>query len=231
MSALANKIALVTGATGGLGRCVVQAFLQAGATVMGVSRRIQPADFDSPRFHALPAELSTFEAAQNIVRETRKLGGLDAVVHLMGAWAGGRKTGEIGDNELDRMLDLNFRSAFHLFRAAIPALAERGGGSLIAIGSRTVIDPLPQMAAYAASKAALASLIQSIAREYKDQLIRANIVLPGTMNTPDNQRNMPDADFSRWVDPAHVAALIVHLTSDAAGSINGALIPIFAREL
>lgn len=231
MPVLEDKIVLVTGASGGLGTYVVNALLEAGATVTGVSRRIRAADFDSPRFHALPAELSTLEAAQDVVRETQKHGGLDAVIHLIGAWAGGRKTAEIDDGELDRMLTLNFRCAFHVFRAAIQALAERGGGSLVAVGSRAVIDPAPQMAAYAAAKAALASLVQSIAREYKDQGIRANIVLPGTMNTPDNRKNMPDADFSRWVDPAHVAALIVHLTSDAAAGISGALIPVLAREL
>lgn len=231
MISLENKIALVTGASGGLGNYVVEAFLAAGATVAGVSRRIQQSDFDSPRFHAIPAELSSLDAAKKVVDQVKGLGGLDTVVHVMGGWAGGKKTGDIEDAEFDQMLDINLRSAFHVFRAAIPALRESRGGSLIAIGSRAVNDPVPNMAAYAASKAALASLVESIAREYRADRIRANIVLPGTMDTPANRKNMPDADFSRWVDPARVASLIALLASDAGADMSGAAVPVYDKEL
>ena len=83
---------------------------------------------------------------------------------------------------------------------------------------------------YAASKAALVSLIRTLAQENAAHGISANIVLPGTMDTPANRAAMPTADFTRWVQPAQVAALLVHLMSDHASQINGAVIPVFGGE-
>ena len=87
------------------------------------------------------------------------------------------------------------------------------------------------MSAYGASKAALVSLIRTIALENKSAGITANVVLPSTMDTPINRKVMPDADFSKWVQPIQVADMLVHLTSEQASQINGAVIPIYGGEL
>jgi NAD(P)-dependent dehydrogenase (short-subunit alcohol dehydrogenase family) len=128
------------------------------------------------------------------------------------------------------MLDLNLRSAFHVIRAVLPILREQNGGRILAIGSKAATEPAPLAGAYAASKAALVSLIRTVARENSDRGISANIVLPGTMDTPANRAAQPDADRSKWVDPDQVAKLLVHLMADESSQINGAVIPVYGAE-
>ncbi|HLK34846.1 MAG TPA: SDR family oxidoreductase, partial [Terriglobales bacterium] len=106
-----------------------------------------------------------------------------------------------------------------------------GGGRIIAIGSRAALDPGPTMAAYNASKAALVSLTRTVALENKDAGITANVILPGTMDTPGNRQSDPQADFSKWVQPSTVASLIVWLASDEAKDVNGAVIPVYGAAL
>jgi NAD(P)-dependent dehydrogenase (short-subunit alcohol dehydrogenase family) len=85
--------------------------------------------------------------------------------------------------------------------------------------------------AYSASKAALVSLVRTIALENKDLGISANVILPGTMDTPANRAAMPGADPAKWVQPAQVASLLVHLATDLASQISGAVIPVAGSEL
>ncbi|MGH9594164.1 MAG: SDR family NAD(P)-dependent oxidoreductase, partial [Bryobacteraceae bacterium] len=152
-------------------------------------------------------------------------------IHLVGGFAGGQFVDATADDTIDRMLDMNFRAAFHTLRAVLPGMRAQGGGRIVAIGSRAAIDPSPGLSAYAASKAALVSLIRNVAAEYKDAGITANVVLPGTMDTPANRAAMPAADPSKWVKPAHVASLLLYLASDQAAPISGAVIPIYGADL
>jgi NAD(P)-dependent dehydrogenase (short-subunit alcohol dehydrogenase family) len=232
MAALDNRVALITGAKGGLGGFVTDAFLAAGATVAGVSRSIQQSDFPNPRFAAIPAELSSSDAARLVADDVvARFGGIDVLVHLVGGFAGGRPIQESDDATLERMLEANLKSAFYVLRAAIPHMRNRGGGRILAIGSRAAVEPAPGAALYAASKAALVSLIRSIASENKDRSISANVILPGTMDTPVNRKADPKADYTKWVQPSQVASLLVALAADSASQISGAVIPIYGAEL
>jgi len=228
MGQLSGKCALITGAKGGLGTFVTQAFLDAGAKVAGVSRSIQASDFPHPEFSAIAAEISSLDAAKAI---TAQLGRIDVLVHLVGGFAGGKKLAETDDATLERMFALNFWSAAHMIRAVLPRMQEQRSGRILAIGSRVALQPKPGVSAYSASKAALVSLVQTVALENKSAGITANVILPGTMDTPANRRDMPGADYSNWVQPAQVAALLVHLASDQASQISGAVIPVLGGEL
>ena len=104
-------------------------------------------------------------------------------------------------------------------------------GRIIAIGSRAAVEPQPGISAYSASKAALVSLIRTLALENKDRGITANVILPGTMDTPANRDAMPQADFSKWVDPRQVATLAAWLASDEASQVTGGVIPVYGAEL
>src|SRR5436309_13050349 len=166
MPVLDQKVALITGAKGGLGSYVTEAFLQAGATVAGVSRSIQASDFPNSRFVAMPAELSSGGAAQKVADDVAaKFQKIDILVHLMGGFAGGKPVHETDDATLDRMLDMNLKSAFYIARAVLPHMRTRGGGRILAIGSQAAVEPAAQAGAYAASKAGLVSLIRTIAAE------------------------------------------------------------------
>lgn len=229
---LQNKIVLVTGASGGLGTHVTQALLDAGATVAGVSQKIESSAFASGSFSAFPAELSNPDSAAKVVNDVAKrFGRIDVLAHLVGGFAGGKTVAETDDATFRNMLDINLHAAFYVLRAVIPHMRKNKQGRIVTIGSRASEDPGPGVAAYAASKAALVGLIRTVALENKDLPITANIILPGTMDTPANRQAMPKADVSQWVQPQSVASLIVWLASESGKDVNGAAIPVYGAGL
>jgi len=226
-----GKIVLVTGANGGLGGFVTQAFLDLGATVVGTSRKIQQSDFSSAGFMAVPAEISTLAGAQALMEQVlARFARLDVLAHTVGGFAGGQPVADTDDATFQRMFDLNLSATFHILRAAIPALRQAGEGRIIAIGSRAALEPGAGVGAYSASKAAMVLLIRTVAQENKDAGLRANVILPGTMDTPANRKSDPEADFSKWVQPASIASLITWLAGDAGKDINGAVIPVYGND-
>jgi NAD(P)-dependent dehydrogenase (short-subunit alcohol dehydrogenase family) len=232
MAQLTDRVVLITGAKGGLGTYVTQAFLEAGASVVGSSRSIAGSDFKHPGFSAIPAELSSRQEALQLAAAALRLHGrIDTLVHLLGGFTGGPAVQETAEADIDRMLEMNFRSAFHMIAAVLPPMQARNSGSILAIGARTAVEPQPGLGAYSASKAALVSLVRTVALENKRFGISANVILPGTMDTPANRAAMPQADFSSWIQPRQVAALLTHLASSEGAQISGALIPVYGREL
>ena len=226
-----DRIVLITGAKGGLGSIVTEAFLAAGDTVVGTSRSIQAADFASPRFVAIASDLTDAASARQLVFcIAQRFQQVDTLVHVMGGFSGGKPIAETDDVTWDRMMNLTVRSAFNIFRAVIPRMRAAGRGRIVSIASSAAAEPAANIAAYGASKAALLSLVRSAAAENKDVGITVNAILPGTMNTVANRKAEPKADFSRWIPPKDVADLVVFLTSNAAAQITGAAIPIYGRE-
>src|SRR5215475_6897663 len=231
MNLLEGKITIVTGAKGGLGTFVTESFLNAGAKVIGVSRSIQAIDFSHAEFVAMPAELSSGDAARKLADEVvARFGRIDALVHVMGGFAGGKSVAETDDATFEKMLDLNYRAAFFIARAVLAPMRQQGSGRILAVASRQAVEPAAMVGAYSASKAALVSLIRTIALENKDRCISANTVLPGTMDTPGNRSGASEAERAQWVQPSQVAALLVHLASAAAAQITGAAIPIYGNQ-
>jgi NAD(P)-dependent dehydrogenase (short-subunit alcohol dehydrogenase family) len=229
---LEGKVVLITGAKGGLGSFVTEAFLEAGADVVGVSRSIQANDFAHPRFTAMPAELSSGAAARKVAEDAvARFQRIDGLVHVMGGFAGGARVEETDDATMERMLDLNFRSAFFMLRAVLPYMRQQGQGSIAVVASRQGAEPGAMVGAYSASKAAVVALVRAVALENKDRAISANAVLPATMDTAGNRTSDPKADRSQWVQPGEVAALLVHLACDDGRQVTGAAIPIYGPQL
>ena len=230
MDALDSRTILITGAKGGLGTFVTEAFLDAGARVVGSSRAIRDADFPHSRFTAVPADLTDARAAQRLADGVvERFGGIYGLVHVMGGFAGGQPIPETGDADWDLMMNLNLRSAFYMLRAVIPHMRQAGRGRIVAIGSRAAAEPQPNICAYNASKAALVMLVRTAALENRDLGITANVILPGTIDTEANRKSDPGADRSRWVQPQRIARLAAFLISDAAAEITGAAIPVYGR--
>jgi NAD(P)-dependent dehydrogenase (short-subunit alcohol dehydrogenase family) len=204
---------------------VTQRFLATGATVVGTDRSISQEDFAAANFVALPADLTKPpEVAGAISSVAERYGRLDVLVHLLGAFAGGKPVAETDDATWKQMQDLNLTSAFYVLRAAIPHLRKSGSGRIVAIGSLAAVEPHAGLGAYVTFKSALVSLVRTVALENKDAGLTANVVLPGTMDTPANRKAMPGADFSKWVKPADVADLILWLADERAKNVTA--IPI-----
>jgi NAD(P)-dependent dehydrogenase (short-subunit alcohol dehydrogenase family) len=226
-----DKVVLVTGANGGLGASVTQVLLDAGATVIGLARKIEQSEFSSSNFTALRGEISTASGAKAAIDEVMaRFGKLDVLAHTVGGFAGGQSIADTDDSTFQRMFDINLNSTFYLLRAAIPGMRKTGNGRIVAIGSRAAVEPGAGVGAYSASKAAMVSLIRTTAQENKDAGLTANVILPGTMDTPANRKSMSNSDFSKWVRPAAVASLIAWLVSDAGRDVNGAVIPMYGSE-
>jgi NAD(P)-dependent dehydrogenase (short-subunit alcohol dehydrogenase family) len=232
LSAMPPKTALVTGANGGLGIHVTHALLDAGFAVVGLAPKILQSDINHSNFTPLPATLDSLDAAKKAVDSViGRFGRIDVLVHTVGGFAGGQTVADTDDATFQRMFDLNLNSAFHILRAVIPHMRKAGVGRIIAIGSRAAESPGPTIGAYSASKAALVSLIRTVALENKDAGIVANVILPGTIDTPANRNAMPGADTSAWVQPASIASLIVWLAGDAGKDVTGAAIPVYGKGL
>jgi NAD(P)-dependent dehydrogenase (short-subunit alcohol dehydrogenase family) len=224
---MSNKVVLITGANGALGNSVTNRFLAGGATVVGTSRKVTASEFPSPNFVVMPADFTNDSAVRAAVQSiVQKYGRLDAVIHVLGGFAGGKSIAETDDSTWNQMRDLNLNSAFYVFRAAVPHLRKSGNGRIVAIGSLTAAAAHAGLGAYVAFKAALSLLVQTVALENKDAGVTANVILPGTMDTPANRKAMPNADFSKWLKTESVADVAFFLTQDSAAHITGAAIPI-----
>ncbi|HEY4933450.1 MAG TPA: SDR family NAD(P)-dependent oxidoreductase [Terriglobales bacterium] len=229
---LAGQVALVTGANGGLGTYVTGRLLVAGATVVGIARSIAAGEAHDSRFYPVSADLTDPEEVRKLItRLAAQFQKIDLLVHVMGGFAGGATVAQTDDATWQKMIDLNLNSAFYVLRSVVPVMRDAGRGTIIAIGSRQAVQPAAGVGAYSASKSALVSLVQTVALENKDKGIRANVILPGTMDTPANRAAMPKANFEKWVKPEHVAELVVLLAGEAGGDISGAAIPIYGADL
>ena len=227
-----NQVVLITGAQGGLGTYVTEAFLAAGAQVVGTGRQISDAAFPHPHFEAIPADLTRPHNAGRLVADTiMKFRRIDVLVHVAGGFAGGAPIHETSDDVWDAMIELNLRAAVNILRAVIPPMREQKSGRIVAIGSRAGVEPSPNVSAYSASKAALISLVKTAALENRTLGITANVILPGTIDTPANRRSDPNADRSKWVSPQKLAALALYLASEDAAEITGAAIPVYGAGL
>ncbi len=225
----ANRTVLISGANGGLGRAVTEAFLQAGAMVAGVYRS-GPPPVEHERFFGVEADLSAPESASAAVERARtRTGRVDALIHLVGGFAGGKPVAETDDATWKRMLDMNLNSAFYAMRAVLPVLLAGGRGRIVAVGSKTAVEPVATLSAYGVSKAALVALVRTLALELKNTGVTANAVLPSVIDTPANRAADPKADYAKWVKPESIAKLILWLASDDAGDVNGAIVPIYGR--
>lgn len=199
-----GKVVLITGASGALGKCVNQAFQDAGAQVLTPSRH----------------------EAERVLAQAERI---DAFVHLVGAFAGGQDVSETSEETLTSMLETNLWTFFRLSKLVLPVMRAQRAGTLLAIGSRTALEPAPNLGAYSASKAALVSLVRTIALENRGYGISANILLPDAMDTPANRAAMPEADPAKWVQPGQVASTLVHLATTP--DVTGAVIPIYGGQL
>ncbi len=226
---LEQKRIAVTGAFGILGTAVMQALARAGANVAGIAHA--PLSKAPEQLGGLSlfggADLSDAGTADATLHAVaRKLGGLDALVNIAGAFRWG-KVADTGPEIWELMHKANLLTAVNATRAALPLLSEHG--RIIYIGAAGAAKAGVGMGPYAASKAGVARLAEAVAAEVKDRNITANAILPSVIDTPANRADMPDADFSRWVQTGQVAELIVFLLSDRASAITGALIPIVGR--
>jgi NAD(P)-dependent dehydrogenase (short-subunit alcohol dehydrogenase family) len=159
-----------------------------------------------------------------------RFGRIDALVHTVGAWRGGKPVHEDDLANWDFLFSVNLRTTLLCCRAVIPQMLKQGRGKIVTVASRDGFKGSAGYAAYSASKSAVLRLAESLADELKGSNINVNCILPSTIDTPQNRAAQPEADFTKWVEPAAIADVIRFLASDASRAINGAAIPVFGRS-
>jgi NAD(P)-dependent dehydrogenase (short-subunit alcohol dehydrogenase family) len=227
-----NGRVLITGAAGALGRSVVRQFVAAGERVLAVGDRgLGEIAAGTP-----PDVIRTHQADLTVTSEVDRLfavaaeDGLSAVVHTVGGFRWG-KIADLSDDDWSFLLKVNLDSTFRVFRATARAFAKARGGSLVAVASPAGLLGETGFGAYAATKAGVLRLVESLARELAPAGARVNAVLPGTMDTAANRAAMPDADPGQWVTTDAVAAVIHFLTTSAASAVNGAAVRVPGPDL
>ncbi|TCU74795.1 NAD(P)-dependent dehydrogenase (short-subunit alcohol dehydrogenase family) [Bradyrhizobium sp. R2.2-H] len=223
-----DKILIVTGALGALGKVVAEAAQSRGARVACIDHAPSQAPASADRIEIGGVDLSDPAQATTAVDAAAKhFGRLDALINI----AGGFAFETIGDGDIktwQRMHALNVLTALNASRAALPHLAASNAGRIVNIGAMGALQAGSGMGPYAASKAGVHRLTEALANEWKGK-VTVNAVLPSIIDTAANRADMPKADFSKWVTSQELAEVILFLASDAASGVTGALIPVGGR--
>jgi NAD(P)-dependent dehydrogenase (short-subunit alcohol dehydrogenase family) len=216
---------------------VVRNLAEAGAAILATARdeaalaALQgQVGVPDARWLAAAADLAASAAAGVVVQAgVERFGAVDILVAVAGGWRGGATVIDADPADLDFLWRTNLLTAYHACRAVLPAMIGRGWGRIITFGARAAVAGQAKSAAYAASKAGLVALTQSIAAETRQSGVTANTLLLSTIDTPANRAGMPSADTSRWVSPPQVAAAVRFLCTEEAAAITGAAIPVYGR--
>jgi NAD(P)-dependent dehydrogenase (short-subunit alcohol dehydrogenase family) len=236
---LNGKVAVVTGATGALGRVVVKVLLDQGARVIsthrGEKKLKELIDFvgsSKDTLVSIQTDVTDESSVQVLFQQViSRYGRVDILLNIVGAFRGGAEIVNMKMSDWDFMMNVNLKSAFLCSRAALPHMIKENYGRIISVSSRTAVEKRYRVkdGAYAVSKAGIIVLTEAIAEEVKKYNINVNCIMPSTIDTPSNRRDFPDADFSKWVKPEEIAEVIVFLASDNSKTISGASIPVYGK--
>lgn len=223
-----QRYVAVTGASGTLGRATITALVNCGYSVIGIDRADKISDVEGLTLRIPKTDLTSADkSTEAFAKIAEQFGSLHALVNI----AGGFVWEEIESGTADtweRLFKLNVITTLNASKAALPLLLV-DGGAIVNVSAAASMKADAGMGAYAASKAGVSRLTESLAAELKDRGVRVNAVLPSIIDTPLNRADMPKANFDRWVTPQALADVISFLISDRARAVTGALLPVTAR--
>lgn len=223
---MAAKTIVVTGAFGTLGRAVATVAAAKGHKVAMLDVAV-PGEHPFRDALATAVDLTNLDATTEVMNAVRQRAGrIDALLNIAGGFVW--QTVNDGDPKAwDKMFALNLKTAYNASKAALPHLLE-ANGAIVNVGANAALNAGAGMGAYAASKAGVHKLTESLAQELKGR-VRVNAVLPSIIDTAPNRADMPKADFSTWVKAEDLAKVMLFLASDEARDITGVLLPVTGR--
>jgi NAD(P)-dependent dehydrogenase (short-subunit alcohol dehydrogenase family) len=225
-----NKIVLVTGGTGALGRSITKAFLESNATVISsyLNDRETGKTNNKSSIQLVKANVTNEEEIKKLVLGVLdKYGRIDILVNVVGAYLGGKTVVELEEKEWDLMMNVNLKSAFLISKHVTRHMISSRYGKIIHVSSRIGLHSEGYDSAYAASKSGLIRLVESLSKETKESNINVNCIMPSIIDTEANRKAMPNADFNKWVKPEELSNVVLFLSSEEAKTITGAAIPTF----
>jgi NAD(P)-dependent dehydrogenase (short-subunit alcohol dehydrogenase family) len=228
------KTALVTGASGNMGQAVVKKFLAEGYHVVGTVIPNDPVkiEISHAEFETSNADLMNEEAANEMLNAViAKNGSIDAAVLTVGGFAMG-KIADTKAADILKQYKLNFETAYHVARPVFAQMMKQGSGRIFLIGSRPGLDMQNSkgMVAYGLSKSLIFRLAELMNEEAKDSNVTVSVVVPSTIDTPQNRASMPRSDFSKWVKPESIADAIYFHCSNEAADLREPIIKVYGRS-
>lgn len=229
--ATGNRVAIITGAAGSLGKAVAAVFATDGwsLALLDVKQEFLQSAF--PQTDAkqllLAADLMNPASVTQAVDSAHKhFGRIDALCNIAGGFAMGTPVHATSAQDWQKMQDLNVGTLLNIVRAVTPKMLAGGGGKIVNVGSLAGLKAGGQMGAYSAAKSAVIRITEAMSAELREQNINVNCVLPSIIDTPPNRASMPGADPAKWVAAKDLANVILFLCSDAARAVHGAAIPV-----
>jgi NAD(P)-dependent dehydrogenase (short-subunit alcohol dehydrogenase family) len=224
---MSERVAIVTGAGGELGRAAARKLAAAGFTVTGIDRSEKGLKELPDGIGREVADAVDPAAARSVVdRIAAAAGPPDVLVNTIGTYRLGDAL-SVTQEDLRTMIDVNLGSALWLTQAVVPYMRQRGSGSIVHVTSRPGLEPAAGQASYALSKAALAYLTRVLDLELRPLGIRVNAVAPQLLDTAATRQFVPPDALAHAVTPEAIADILVYLASDAAGPVSGAIIPAY----
>jgi NAD(P)-dependent dehydrogenase (short-subunit alcohol dehydrogenase family) len=224
---MSDRVAIVAGAGGPLGRAAAVKLAAAGYTVVGIDRNEDGLRELPDGIHQMPGDPTDPAVPKALIdRVVAEVGPPDLLVNTIGAFVLGDAL-SVTPDELRLMMDVNAGAALWLTQAVAPYMRERGSGAIVHVSARPAAEPTAGMAAYSLSKAALSHLVRVLDLELRPHGIRVNAVAPQLIDTPKNRDVFPPEVMAHAVTPEAVAELIVFLAGDAADPVGGAILPAY----
>lgn len=226
MTTLEGKIALVTGISGSLGSSVGRILTDHGAVVAGTYLNREPGEKETAARMAVQCDV-TLEAsvAACFTRVEKELGSPSIIVHTAGGFASDGMLEATSVETWNRMISMNLYGSFLVLREAVRRLRKESYGRIILVSALSASGGSKGAGAYKVAKSGVASLVRIAHAERSSTNMTVNALAPGTMDTPQNRKDMPGADTSSWVPPDRIAQTVLHLCSEAGGAISGSIIP------
>lgn len=234
---LADRVVLVTGATGPLGRALVAEFARAGCALGLVGtdeerlgRVASELGLEGERWVAGVGDLRKADDARRVVAAVEaRFDRVDVLLHAVGGWAGGTPVVDLDPAEMTSMLDQHLWTTLHAIQAVLPGMVAREWGRIIAVSTPVAATPVAKMSPYAVAKAAEETLLRAVAREVASTGVTSNVVLVKKIDSDRERETEPSTKNAGWTTPAEIAAVMRQLCSDEAAAINGARIPLDGR--
>ncbi len=239
MDLLKNRVAVITGGTGALGRAVSECFLEEGGRVavpwiveaeVPMFNDRMANRFASSDIFLSKVDLGDEQQVARFVDETvRKMSRIDILINLVGGFWGGKTIADTSIAEWQSMFDLNLKPTFLCCRAIVPVMQKNKYGRIVSVSSRTGLLGAGEFAAYAIAKGAIKTFTASLAEEVLNDNVLVNAIAPSTIDTEANRKAMPNAKHENWVKPEHIARTIAYLCSEQNQITSGAVVPVYGR--
>jgi NAD(P)-dependent dehydrogenase (short-subunit alcohol dehydrogenase family) len=239
MDLLKNRVAVITGGTGALGRAVSERFLEEGARIavpwiveaeVPLFNDRMGSRFASSDIFLSKVDVSDEQQVAKFVDETvRKMSRIDILVNLVGGFWGGKTIAETTIAEWQAMFDLNLRPTFLCCRAIVPVMQKNKFGRIVSVSSRTGLLGAGEFAAYAIAKGTIKTFTASLAEEVLNDNVLVNAIAPSTIDTEANRKAMPNAKHENWVKPEDIAKTIAYLCSEQNQVTSGTVVPVYGR--